>query len=91
MNRKIKTPISDKKNTDKKTRAPLENIVYTTGDVAKILELSIHKIICCFGEGLLNGYYAGTHRRIPYNNLVEFMKEYNLYEFFKDRLDDYGK
>ena len=54
-----------------------ENVVYTTGEAAKISNLSQQEIIRCFNQGHLKGFRVpgSTHRRIPHKNLVKFMKD----------------
>lgn len=67
----------------------LFNRVYTTGQVAKICELSLSTIIRCIDSRDLEGYRVpgSTHRRITHDSLVEFMKKYEIYEFFKDNFN----
>ncbi len=51
--------------------------VYTTGDVANICNVTIKTVIKWFDSGKLKGYRipGSRDRRIPHDNLVEFMKE----------------
>jgi|AP45_3_1055517.scaffolds.fasta_scaffold12646_5 hypothetical protein len=54
--------------------------VFTTGDVAKICNLSIAKVNSLFDLGLLQGFKipGSSHRRIPRKNIIEFIKKYKL-------------
>lgn len=50
--------------------------VYTTGDVAKICNVTIRTVIKWFESGALKGFKIpnSRDRRIPHDNLVAFMK-----------------
>lgn len=51
--------------------------VYTTGEVADICKISQQTVIRCFDSGRLKGFRVpgSKFRRIPRENLVQFMKE----------------
>ncbi len=51
--------------------------VYTTGEVAEICRVSQQTVIRCFDNGKLKGFRVpgSRFRRIPRDNLVQFMKE----------------
>jgi len=51
--------------------------VYTTGEAAEICNLSQQTIIRCFDSGRLKGFRVpgSKFRRIPYDSLVQFMKD----------------
>ena len=52
-------------------------LFYTTGEVAKICNVSQQTIIRCFDSGRLKGFRVpgSRFRRIPRENLIRFMKE----------------
>lgn len=77
---------------NKEIENELINRVYTTGQASKVCNLSQQTIIICFEEGKLEGFYVpgSKHRRILHRSLVKFMKENNMYEFFKDNLKKYS-
>ena len=54
--------------------------LFTTGEAADICDLSQQTIIRCFDAGRLKGFRipGSKFRRIPYDSLVEFMKENNI-------------
>lgn len=54
--------------------------IFTTGEVAKICNVSLRTVIKWFDSGLIQGYVIpGTKdRRIPRNSLIGFMKENNI-------------
>lgn len=54
--------------------------VYTTGEAAKLCNLSLQTIIRCFDSGKLHGYRVpgSRFRRIPRESLLEFMRAYGL-------------
>lgn len=54
--------------------------VFTTGEVAKICNVSLRTVIKWFDKGIISGYIIpGTKdRRIPRNDLMEFMKSHNI-------------
>ncbi len=54
--------------------------VYTTGEVAEICKVSQQTVIRCFDSGRLKGYRVpgSRFRRIPYESLLEFMKENDI-------------
>lgn len=54
--------------------------VYTTGQVAKLCNMSQQTIIRCFDSGIIKGYTVpmSKHRRIPLEALAEFMVEHNI-------------
>lgn len=54
--------------------------VYTTGEAAKLCNLSLQTIIRCFDSGKLNGYRVpgSRFRRIPHDALLDFMRAYGL-------------
>lgn len=54
--------------------------VYTTGDAAKICNLSQQTIIRCFDNGQLKGFRVpgSKFRRVPHKSLVAFMKENDI-------------
>lgn len=58
---------------------PLKTI-FTTGEVAKICNLSQQTIIRCFDNGRLRGYRVpgSKFRRIPRDALIQFMKEHSI-------------
>ncbi len=51
--------------------------VYTTGEVAQICKVSQQTVIRCFDSGRLKGFRVpgSRFRRIPRDNLIDFMKE----------------
>ncbi len=62
-----KDPVSDKQ-------------VFTTGEAAKICNVSQQTIIRCFDSGRLQGFKVpgSRFRRIPRNELVRFMQQNNM-------------
>ena len=68
--------------------------IYTTGEAAKLCRVSTPTIIKCFDNKMLKGYLIpGTNtntdhkfRHIPEKCLIQFMKEYGMYEYLKDNL-----
>ena len=58
----------------------MHKAVYTTGEAAEICNLSQQTIIRCFDNGQLKGFRVpgSKFRRIPHDNLVEFMKSNNI-------------
>ena len=54
--------------------------VFTTGDVAKICNVTIRTVIKWFESGELEGYKipGSKDRRIPRDNLINFMKRHNI-------------
>lgn len=54
--------------------------VFTTGEVAKICNVSQQTIIRCFDKGILEGFRVpgSRFRRIPRDSLIKFMKEHNF-------------
>jgi len=54
--------------------------VYTTGEVAEICKVSQQTVIRCFDSGKLRGFRVpgSRFRRIPHENLLQFMKENNI-------------
>ena len=64
----------------KGTRMDKIKNLFTTGEAADICDLSQQTIIRCFDAGRLKGFRipGSKFRRIPYDSLVEFMKENNI-------------
>ncbi len=60
--------------------SPLTQSVFTTGQVAKICNVSQQTIIRCFDRGLLQGFRVpgSKFRRIPRESLIKFMKDNNF-------------
>ena len=60
--------------------------VYTTGEVARICNVSQQTVIRCFDSGKLKGFRVpgSRFRRIPRESLIQFMREHNIP---LDRLD----
>lgn len=54
--------------------------VFTTGEVAKICNLSQQTVIRCFDRGRLRGFRVpgSRFRRIPRDSLIQFMKENSI-------------
>lgn len=54
--------------------------VYTTGEVARICNISQQTVIRCFDTGRLKGFRVpgSKFRRIPFESLVAFMKENDI-------------
>ncbi|UCD29824.1 MAG: response regulator [Planctomycetota bacterium] len=54
--------------------------IYTTGEVADICKVSQQTVIRCFDSGKLKGFRVpgSRFRRIPRENLLQFMKENNI-------------
>lgn len=54
--------------------------VYTTGEVAQICKVSQQTVIRCFDSGRLKGFRVpgSRFRRIPRDNLIQFMKDNNI-------------
>ena len=54
--------------------------VFTTGEAAKICNVSQQTIIRCFDSGRLHGFKVpgSRFRRIPRNKLISFMKQNNM-------------
>lgn len=54
--------------------------VYTTGEVAQICKVSQQTVIRCFDSGRLKGFRVpgSRFRRIPRENLIQFMKDNNI-------------
>ena len=54
--------------------------VFTTGEVAEICKVSQQTVIRCFDNGRLNGFRVpgSRFRRIPRENLIQFMKDNNI-------------
>lgn len=54
--------------------------VFTTGEAAKVCQLSQQTIIRCFDKGDLKGFRVpgSRFRRIPRDNLIAFMKAYDI-------------
>ncbi|MEW6744888.1 MAG: response regulator [Planctomycetota bacterium] len=54
--------------------------VYTTGQVAKICNVTIRTVIRWFESGLLEGYKipGSRDRRIPHESLVRFMRQHQI-------------
>ena len=54
--------------------------VYTTGEAARLCQVSQQTIIRCFDAGQLQGYLVpgSRYRRIPRENLWEFMHKHNI-------------
>lgn len=57
--------------------------VYTTGDVAKLCQVSPGTVSRWFDRGMLKGFRVpgrsgAVDRRIPHENLVAFMQEHGL-------------
>lgn len=54
--------------------------VYTTGEVAVVCKVSQQTIIRCFDSGKLTGFRVpgSRFRRIPRDNLLQFMKENDI-------------
>ena len=59
---------------------PKTNNTLTTGDVARICDVSIRTAQKWFDMGLLKGYIlpAGKDRRIPKAELKKFMKKHDI-------------
>ncbi len=57
-----------------------EKSVFTTGEVAQICSISQQTVIRCFDSGRLKGFRVpgSKFRRIPKQNLVEFMNANNI-------------
>jgi len=58
----------------------LRKIAYTTGDVARICSVTINTVVKWFETGSLKGYKipGSGARRIPHENLLEFMKKHGM-------------
>lgn len=56
------------------------NGTYTTGQVARICGVSKRLPAVWFDKGLLKGFRlpGGGHRRVPHENLVEFLEEHGI-------------
>jgi len=54
--------------------------IYTTGEVAEICKVSQQTVIRCFDSGKLKGFRVpgSRFRRIPRENLLQFMKENSI-------------
>lgn len=54
--------------------------VFTTGEVAEVCKVSQQTVIRCFDSGRLKGFRVpgSKFRRIPRENLIQFMKENNI-------------
>jgi len=54
--------------------------VFTTGEVARICNISQQTVIRCFDSGRLKGFRVpgSRFRRIPRESLIQFMKENNI-------------
>jgi excisionase family DNA binding protein len=61
---------------------------YSTGEVAKILRVSARTVIKWFNKEELKGFKipGSRYRRIPHDNLIDFMEENDLPESL---LEDY--
>jgi excisionase family DNA binding protein len=61
--------------------------VFTTGEAAEICKISRQSIIRSFDRGRIKGFKipGSRFRRIPRNNLIEYMKTYGIPT---DRLDE---
>lgn len=59
---------------------PLEKDVLTTGEVAKICNVAPRTVSKWFDSGQLKGYRipGSKDRRIPLNNLLQFMKDHGI-------------
>ncbi|HMO19316.1 MAG TPA: helix-turn-helix domain-containing protein [Oligoflexia bacterium] len=57
-----------------------EKDVLTSGEAAKICQVSLNTIIRCFDKGMIKGFRipGSRFRRIPVNSLLRFIKEHNL-------------
>jgi two-component system, OmpR family, response regulator len=57
-----------------------DKAVYTTGEAAKVCNLSQQTIIRCFDSGRLKGFRVpgSKFRRIPYDSLLQFMKDNDI-------------
>lgn len=57
-----------------------EKTVFTTGEVAQICSISQQTVIRCFDSGRLKGFRVpgSKFRRIPKQNLLEFMNSNNI-------------
>ncbi len=55
----------------------LRKLIFTTGDVADICNISQQTVIRCFDKGALRGYRVpgSRFRRIPRDSLIQFMKD----------------
>jgi len=58
----------------------MEKMVYTTGEVARICNLSQQTVIRCFDRGEVGGYRVpgSRFRRIPREQLIRFMRANNM-------------
>lgn len=57
------------------TKLERQGYVYRSGEAAKVLQVSVRTVSKLFDKGLLKGYkLTGGDRRIPEDNLIEFMK-----------------
>lgn len=63
-----------------KNKDILKKDVLTTGDIAKICNVSIRTASKWFDKGLLKGYQlpGSGDRRIPADEFQEFMKKHNM-------------
>jgi excisionase family DNA binding protein len=68
----------------------MDKRVYTTGEVAKICDVTVVTVNKWFDSGRLEGYRmpGSNRRRIPHDCLVKFLKENGMP---MDRLDDFRK
>lgn len=59
---------------------PLEKDVLTTGEVARICNVAPRTVSKWFDSGQLKGYRipGSKDRRIPFNNLIQFMKAHGI-------------
>jgi len=58
----------------------MKNRVFSTGEVARICEVSVATVSRWFDTGELQGYQHGKHgnRRIPYQSLKNFMESHDI-------------
>jgi excisionase family DNA binding protein len=73
-------------NKQPKGVSPYQKVVFTTGEVADLCNVSQQTVIRCFDQGRLRGFRipGSKARRIPRESVIQFMKEHQIP---LDRLD----
>lgn len=68
----------------------MEKRVFTTGEVAKICDVTVVTVNKWFDSGRLEGYRmpGSNRRRIPYDSLIKFLKDNNMP---LDRLEEFRR
>jgi len=58
----------------------MDKRIFTTGEVAKVCDVTVVTVNKWFDTGLLQGYRmpGSNRRRIPYKNLIGFLQENNM-------------